>query len=202
MTVSRRQPRSPRTATIEKLVLTASWRYCRLPTCTEFCFHIFVCNRQTIFRSEVGNIANLRNVSAIYPELSTMKNTLLILLFFTFYHVAFGQNRILTDEEINDSGPKKMTFIEKCEDVENLFKADLKKQTLFLLLQGGIAPVVITTDKAFENKYQVYYYDFGCIAPNSECVKMYNKLVFNHLTKMYGNKWKKEVRKDVIGLKK
>ena len=129
-----------------------------------------------------------------------MKNTLLILLFFTFNHVVFGQNRILTDEDFNNSGPSKMTFIEKCTDVEDLFKADLKKQTIFLLLQGGIAPVVIRSDKAFENKYQVYYYDFGCNVPNSECVKTYNELVFRHLTKLYRNKWKKEVRKDVIGL--
>ena len=130
-----------------------------------------------------------------------MKNTLLILLFFTFNQIVFRQNRILTDEDFNNSGPTKMTFIEKCDEVENLFKADLKKQTIFLLLQGGIAPFVITTDKAFENKYQVYYYDFGCNAPNLECVKTYNELVFRHLTKLYGNKWKKEVRKDVIGLK-
>ncbi|WP_443938384.1 FEKKY domain-containing protein [Pedobacter sp. MW01-1-1] len=108
----------------------------------------------------------------------------------------------MTDEEINSSGATKMTFIEKCDEVENLFKADLKNQTLFLLLQGGIAPVVISTDKDFENKYQVYYYDFGCNAPNLECVKTYNEFVFSHLTKLYGSKWKKTVRKDVIGLKK
>ena len=126
---------------------------------------------------------------------------LLILLVFTINQVAFGQNRILTDEEINNSGPTKMTFVENCEEVKKLFKADLKKQTLFLLLQGGIAPVVIMTDKSFENKYQVYYYDFGCIAPNLECVKAYNEFVFDHLTQLYGNKWKKEVRKDDLGLK-
>jgi len=130
-----------------------------------------------------------------------MKKTLLILLFFTINHVAFGQNRILTDEEFNNSGPTKMTFIEMCDEVDSLFKADLKKRTLFLLLQGGIAPVVITTDKPFENKYQVYYYDFGCNAPNLECVKTYNEFIFDHLTKLYGNKWEKKIRKDVIGLK-
>lgn len=131
-----------------------------------------------------------------------MKNTLLILLFFTFNKLAFGQNRKLTDEEINNSGPTKMTFIEKCDEVEKLFKADLKKGAIFLLLQGGIAPIVITTDIAFENKYQTYYYDFGCNGPNLDCLKKYNELAFTHLTELYGNKWKKEVRRDVIGLKK
>lgn len=131
-----------------------------------------------------------------------MKKTILILLVFAFNHLAFGQNRELTDEEINNSGPTKLTFIENCDEVEKLFKSDLNKGTLFLLLQGGIAPVIISTDKAFENKYQIYYYDFGCNAPNLDCVKIYNKLVFNHLTKLYSNKWKNEIRKDVIGLKK
>jgi len=130
-----------------------------------------------------------------------MKKILFILLFFTFNKVAFGQNRILTDEDFNNSGPTKMTFIENCDQVENLFTDDLKKKTLFLLLQSGIAPAVGLTDKVFENKYQVYYYDFGCEAPNLECVKTYNDFVFDYLTKLYGNKWKKDVRKDVIGLK-
>lgn len=131
-----------------------------------------------------------------------MKNAFLILLFFAFNHFAFGQNRELTDEEINNSSPTKITFIEKCDEVEKLFKSDLKNRTLFLLLQGGIAPIVITTDKVFEDKYQVYYYDLGCITPNLDCVKIYNELVFKYLTEMYRTKWKKEVRKDVIGLKK
>jgi len=131
-----------------------------------------------------------------------MEKTILILLFFSFNQLAFGQNRKLTDEEINDSGPTKMTFIENCDEVEKLFKADLKKGILFLLLQGGIAPVVVTKDKAFENKYQIYYYDFGCNAPNLDCSKNYNEFAFNYLTELYGGKWKKEVRRDVIGLKK
>ena len=67
-----------------------------------------------------------------------MKKTILILLFFAFNQLVFGQNRGLTDEEINNGGPIKMTFIEKCDEVEKLFKSDLKNGTLFLLLQGGL----------------------------------------------------------------
>lgn len=116
--------------------------------------------------------------------------------------MVFGQNRILTDEEINKSSLTKMAILGHCETVNDLFKADLENQTLFLLLQGGIAPVVFSTDRAFENKYQVYYYDFGCIAPKLECVTKYNQLVFNYLTRLYGNKWRNDVRKDVLGLRK
>jgi hypothetical protein len=130
-----------------------------------------------------------------------MKKLMTLFTFLLLNHIALGQNRTLTDEEINNSGPNQMTFIMNCESVENLFKADVKNKTLFLLLKGGIAPVRITTDKAFENKYQVYYYDFGCEAPNLEYIKLYNEFVFNYLTKLYGNKWKSKIRKDVIGLK-
>lgn len=130
-----------------------------------------------------------------------MEKLIPLFVFFAFSYIALGQNKTLTDEEINNSGPSKINFIENCESVEDLFKADVKNKTLFLLLQGGIAPVRITTDKAFEKKYQVYYYDFGCVAPNLECIKLYNEFVFNYLTKLYGNKWKSKIRKDVIGLK-
>lgn len=123
-------------------------------------------------------------------------------MFFTFPSLVFAQNRKLTDEELNSSGPTKMRFVEDCGEVGKLFKDDLKKKTMFLLLQSGIAPVVNTTDKAFQDKYQVYYYDYGCIAPNLDCVKTYNQLAFKYLTEMYGKKCKKDVRKDVIGLKK
>lgn len=70
-----------------------------------------------------------------------------------------------------------------------------------LLLQGGIAPVLYRNQPIFEQKYNVGYYDFGCIRSDAEdCIISYNKVIFSYLDSTYGKKWRKEVRKDVIGL--
>jgi len=69
-----------------------------------------------------------------------------------------------------------------------------------LLLVGGIAPIVYTTDKHFEKKYKVYFSDYGCTPGRQECMLAYNKTIFEYLDKTYGTKWRKEVRQDVIGL--
>jgi len=115
----------------------------------------------------------------------------------------FGQNRELTDEEYNNSTAVKMTFVnpETCEEINEWIKADFNNKNVYLFLQGGIAPVAYTTDKEFENKYGIYFYDFGCVPPSERCVIEYNSRVFDYLTKEYGKKWKREIRNDVIGFK-
>lgn len=67
------------------------------------------------------------------------------------------------------------------------------------LLQGGIAPVVYTTDEGFEKKYGITYRDFGCVAPTTrECLIKYNETIEAHLDKKFGRAWRLEVRKDLI----
>jgi hypothetical protein len=116
---------------------------------------------------------------------------------------ASGQNRKLTDEEINNSTVTKIAFVDtsKCDQINELFKKDLGNKTIFLFLQGGIAPIVYTADEEFEYKYGIYFHDFGCVSPDYKCIIEYSISVFDYLTKTYGNKWKREIRKDVIELK-
>jgi hypothetical protein len=79
---------------------------------------------------------------------------------------------------------------------------DIQANKPSVLLQGGIAPIVYTTDKVFERKYNVVFYDFGCVAADSqECLLAYNKTIFEYLDRTFGKKWRKEIRKDAIGLK-
>jgi hypothetical protein len=79
---------------------------------------------------------------------------------------------------------------------------DIKAKRPMILLQGGIAPVVYTTDRTFENRYKISFNDFGCVAGDrQECLITYNKTIFDYLDKTYGKKWRKEIRKDAIGLR-
>ena len=78
---------------------------------------------------------------------------------------------------------------------------DIKSGKARLLVQGGIAAVYYPTDKSFRETYKIGYELFGCVAPATiNCIEEYNQVVFEHLQSTYGDKWKNDVRKDVIGL--
>lgn len=65
---------------------------------------------------------------------------------------------------------------------------------------GGIASIYSEKDIEFEKKYNVKYYDFGCIAPiNFEEYELKNKQVFDSLKNSFGNQWKTEVKTSSIG---
>ena len=104
--------------------------------------------------------------------------------------VVFGRIGELTDEQISKSGSLKLNFVTDEEEAERLAKNDIKNRTPFLLLMSGVAPAIITTDSEFENKYGVYFYEYGCGGPEHEVIIAYNRLIFNFLTKRYGSKWK------------
>jgi hypothetical protein len=134
------------------------------------------------------------------------KKTILFLSFLSLITCQnlFGQIRQLPDEEINHSTASKIKFIDTitCDKIDGWIKSDIKNKTIFLFLDGGIAPKVYTNDKEFENKYGVYFYDFGDLPPDSKCIIKYNFMVFDYLTNIYGRKWIKEIRKDITGLSK
>ncbi|NMD00077.1 MAG: hypothetical protein GYA62_10195 [Bacteroidales bacterium] len=112
----------------------------------------------------------------------------------------FGQSRVLTDDDFNKSGAIKLTFVTTNEEAIELANNDIKKGIPFILLQSGIAPVVYTTDSIFESKFKAYYYELGCVGHDYELIKAYNFVIFDFLTDTYGKKWRREIRKDAIGL--
>src|SRR5690606_34870105 len=114
--------------------------------------------------------------------------------------VIFGRIGELTDEQLNNSGPSKLTFVSHLQEAKKLALMDIENETPFLLLMGGIAPVIISTDPEFELKYGVYFYEFGCTGPDNDVLTAYNEEIFNNLTAKNGKKWIKEVREDVVGL--
>ena len=113
---------------------------------------------------------------------------------------AFGQSN--EDERWNQSGAIKLVFANNLDEAKQYAEQDIKNGTPFLLLQSGIDPIVYSNDSNFEKKYKTYYNDSGCTGPTEKFAIQYNVQVFSYLIKTYGNDWKKDVRKDVLGLKK
>jgi len=131
-----------------------------------------------------------------------MKSTVFTLILTVQCLIAFGQTRVLTDADYNNSGAIKLTFVTEITEAQNLARQDIDKGTPFLFLQSGIAPDIYTTDSIFENKFRVYYYEQGCTGPDNELMKAYNIEIFKYLDEQFGKKWRKSIRKDVIGFKK
>lgn len=142
-----------------------------------------------------------------------MKNSVPVFLYF-FVLAIFGQtgggenNKTvlektgkLTAEQINNSGPSQLTFVSDKNKAKQLAESDIQNGTPFLLLMGGIAPVIVETDPEFEKKYGVFFYEYGCTGPEDKILTAYNETVFDFLADTFGKKWMREIRDDVIGLK-
>ena len=134
---------------------------------------------------------------------------------FTLYNLSAGQHKISfsalgypsKDTVVNITGTDianfSLTVSTDCWQYsrEKALK-DIQANKPTILLHSGDAPIVYTTDKNFERKYNVIFYDFGCVAADSqECIIAYNRAIFEYLDSTFGKKWRKEIRKDAIGLK-
>ncbi|MCZ4320375.1 hypothetical protein O4H26_15400 [Aequorivita viscosa] len=115
--------------------------------------------------------------------------------------VIFSKIGELSDEQLNNSGASKLTFVTDEKEAEKMAELDIKNGIPFLLLMGGIAPTIIATDPIFEKEYGIYFFEFGCTGPENEIIIAYNRIIFEHLNSTKGKKWIKDVRDDVIGFK-
>jgi hypothetical protein len=90
-----------------------------------------------------------------------------------------------------------------CQFTNAVAHEDINNGKPKLLIYGGIAPVYNIDQGIFEKKYGIEYYNLSDASPDPyECVQEYNKVIFNYLTNKYGKRWRKEVRRDVVGIKK
>ena len=72
-------------------------------------------------------------------------------------------------------------------------KIEINSNTKTIYVLGGIVSVITKEDLAFAKKYNVQFYDFGCIAPtNFDEYELNNTLVFEYLNKNYGKQWQKK----------
>ena len=130
-----------------------------------------------------------------------MIKILIIYSFLLFPIFCYGQFAKPTDELLNTRNVSKLIFASTVKQASDLAHADIKKGIRYFVLISGIAPVVNQTDSSFEKNYKIQYHDFGCSGPSAEIALVYNKVMFNFLTDVYGKKWIKSARKDIIGLK-
>ena len=78
--------------------------------------------------------------------------------------------------------------------------ADIENGEINILESSGIAPVFHKSDSKFTKKYNVNFVEYGCEPIAEESLREYNRTVFEYLDKKYGKKWRKKIRKDIVGL--
>ena len=120
-----------------------------------------------------------------------MKNLTLLILFYSI--------NVFSQTDINNNCGAKILAVNSVIDAAKIAKSDINKGVFCLFVQGGIAPIVYKEDLEFEKKYNVNISDFGCTGVNEKISSAYNQEVFKFLDKKYGKKWRKELRKDIIG---
>ena len=110
-----------------------------------------------------------------------MKIIKLTLLFFLFYFSTNAQ--------------------EKKQNEQVVIEVNQDTKTIYVL--AGIASVITKEDLAFAKKYNLKFYDFGCLAPvNFEFYEAKNNLVFEFLNENYGEIWQKDIKPNVMGFEK
>ena len=113
--------------------------------------------------------------------------------------MSYGQNKSFQDT-IDESNLNKILLEIDCNSINPIVEEDIKNERVFIFLNGGASPIRFSTDDSFEKKYNIYFFEQGCI--NSLCAESYNMIIFDYLKKAYGKKWMKEIRDDAVGFKK
>lgn len=114
-------------------------------------------------------------------------------------HKSFDTTVVVAQKDI-----KGLTILLPCECIEfNKSSAldDIANDEPKLLLKGGIAPFYDDNQEVTEKKYKFKYYEFGCQVVEWECAEAYSSIIFKHLDKKFGYKWRNDVRNDVLFLK-
>ena len=128
-----------------------------------------------------------------------MKNKIIFFFIFISLNISYGQNKSFQDA-IDESNVNKILLKIDCDSINSIVNEDIKNESIFIFLNGGVAPIRFSTDEIFEKKYNVHFYEQGCV--NSLCAESYNMIIFDYLKNAYGKKWMKEIRDDAVGFKK
>ncbi len=121
----------------------------------------------------------------------------LISLIISVSNLVLGQN----DTSPTSSSIGYWLILDSINDCSTIAIQDIQQSKAKLYIIGGIAPVIYHDQAQFEERFGINYFDSGCDATFEECMTQYNLFVFDFLDKKYGNSWRGQVRKDVLGFK-
>ncbi len=82
-----------------------------------------------------------------------------------------------------------------------LAEIDIREGHPRLMIPGGISPIMFYGQEKWEHKYGVEYENYGCTAPPEKQMAEYNRVIFDYLDNKFGVAWRKDIRKDVVGLR-
>lgn len=83
------------------------------------------------------------------------------------------------------------------QEKEIQIEINTKTKTIYII--GGIASTITNEDIAFSKKYNIQYYDFGCVAPlDFDKYEKANAQVFENLTANFGKQWEKEIKSSAM----
>ena len=121
-------------------------------------------------------------------------------LFFLLFICSLSRGQATFSNGSKQTGAQKTLESNTCKDIVSFANEDIKRNQITLFVQGGIAPIISKNDPIFEKKYKIKYNDLGCIG--NKCTELYNQTIFDHLTKVFGNRWIKTVQTNTVGFKK
>jgi hypothetical protein len=140
-----------------------------------------------------------------------MKTFLTALLLVAIQNCAHGQDQSEIEKQTfsiplgtDGIGVKYLLFASDSADCSmgrKFAEEDISKKYLCLIVASGFAPITYASDKSFEEKFRIHYYEEGCSSPSVDCMTAYNRRIFEYLTEAFGKEWMKSIRKDVVGLK-
>src|SRR5438552_3359491 len=111
----------------------------------------------------ISELAEYRATAFIYTAIYTAMAKFFCLLFFVILcQSGFAQDSKIDSVVANSNLPtySKFNFLSECVKLaKDLAEKDIKKDSIFIFLVGGIGPVKYTSDKAFEQKFNVRFHD-------------------------------------------
>lgn len=82
----------------------------------------------------------------------------------------------------------------------SLALSDIAHGNMKLFLQSGDPPVTLRGQKRFSKRYKVEFYDFADLVHHPyDCLVMYNRVIFEHLDKTFGSRWRKGFNHGIPG---